>query len=126
MLGAAVMLLDLTSPTVQCSHAMRLCALQSMAQLEAKVFQEIGQGGFDSDDFEIMQQLGKISVQQVRPRCPGAAAPQYGAGDNSASTACAVHISRAGALHQNNSQQARVCAWHWAWAWVSTGAYPRP
>lgn len=37
-----------------------------MAQLEAQVFKEIGQGGFDSDDFEIAQQLGRISVQQVR------------------------------------------------------------
>jgi len=33
-------------------------------EVEAKLFQEIGEGGFESDDFELLQQLGRISVQQ--------------------------------------------------------------
>ncbi|GFR40873.1 hypothetical protein Agub_g1524, partial [Astrephomene gubernaculifera] len=37
--------------------------LQSL-QLEERVFREIGPGFFDSDDFEVLQQLGRISVMR--------------------------------------------------------------
>lgn len=33
-----------------------------------RVFQEIGDGGFVPDDFEILQRLGRISIQEVREK----------------------------------------------------------
>ena len=39
---------------------------QQAQQLETRVFTEIGPGFFDSDDFEVLQQLGRISVMRVR------------------------------------------------------------
>ncbi|KXZ53470.1 hypothetical protein GPECTOR_7g920 [Gonium pectorale] len=40
-----------------------LLGLQAL-QLEERVFKEIGPGFFDSDDFEVLQQLGRISVMR--------------------------------------------------------------
>ncbi len=38
---------------------------QQAAQLEARVFEEVGPALFFSDDFEVLQQLGRISVMRV-------------------------------------------------------------
>lgn len=40
-----------------------LCAVQT-AEMEAELLSKLD-GGFDASDFEIMQRLGRISVQQV-------------------------------------------------------------
>ncbi len=34
--------------------------------LEERLFQEVGEGGFESIDFEIVQEMGSISMQQVK------------------------------------------------------------
>jgi hypothetical protein len=40
-------------------------SLQSKAQ-EAEVLASVGEGGFFPDDFELLQELGTINIQQVR------------------------------------------------------------
>ena len=34
-------------------------------EIERQLFEQVGDGGFDSNDFEVVQQLGSISMQQV-------------------------------------------------------------
>ena len=38
---------------------------QQSDETERQLFELVGDGGFDSNDFEVVQQLGSISMQQV-------------------------------------------------------------
>ena len=39
--------------------------LLQMDEMEAYILEEVGSGGFATDDFEIVQQLGRIGILEV-------------------------------------------------------------
>lgn len=39
-----------------------------MRDIEAALLEDIGEGGFSADEFELIQQLGYLTIQAFQPR----------------------------------------------------------
>ena len=100
-------------------------ACTQTTELEKRVFAEVGTGGFSSEEFDILQQLGRISVHQV---CGGGEGGAHLLGQISVRNVlvdvhvmthkaqvcvCACHDPQgAGVCACHNPQGAGVCACH--------------